>query len=106
MTTRTTDGPNLVHSLTNRLLALSFTPMTNPADTIARDLRSLLRGDVEFDPISRRLYATDAGLSQIVPLGVVAPRDAEDVARLVGYAAERGLPLVPRGMGSDSTAPR
>ena len=74
--------------------------MTIPADSIARDLRSLIRGDVEFDPISRRLYATDAGLSQIEPLGVVSPRDAEDVVRLVGYAAERGLSLVPRGMGS------
>ena len=34
------------------------------------------------------------------PLGVVSPRDAEDVVRLVEYAAEHGLPLVGRGMGS------
>lgn len=74
--------------------------MTEQAGSIERDLRSVIRGDVEFDPISRRLYATDAGLSQIEPLGVVSPRDAEDVVRLVGYAAERGIPLVPRGMGS------
>jgi FAD/FMN-containing dehydrogenase len=59
-----------------------------------------MRGDVEFDAVSRRLYATDAGLSQIEPLGVVSPRDAEDVARLTAYAAERGLSLVARGMGS------
>ena len=89
-----------MHSLTKSPLALSFTRMTIPAATIARDLRSLLRGDVEFDPISRRLYATDAGLSQIEPLGVVSPRDTEDVVRLASYAAERGLPLVARGMGS------
>lgn len=74
--------------------------MTNDREAIARDLRALLKGDVEFDPITRRLYATDAGLSQIEPLGVVCPRDTEDVARLVAYAAEHGLPLVPRGMGS------
>lgn len=74
--------------------------MTVPADPIARDLRSLIRGDVEFDPVSRRLYATDAGLSQMEPLGVVSPRDAEDVARLVAYCADRGLSVVPRGMGS------
>jgi FAD/FMN-containing dehydrogenase/Fe-S oxidoreductase len=67
---------------------------------VERDLRRLLSGDVEFDPIARVLYATDAGLNQIEPLGVVAPRDAEDVARLATYAAERGLPLVPRGNGS------
>lgn len=74
--------------------------MTRDSEAIARDLRSLLKGDVEFDAISRRLYATDAGLTQIEPLGVVYPRDTEDVVRLVTYAAEHGLPLVPRGMGS------
>ncbi|NLO27678.1 MAG: FAD-binding protein [Actinobacteria bacterium] len=74
--------------------------MTAPTDLIARDLRSFIRGDVDFDPVSRRLYATDAGLSQMEPLGVVSPRDAEDVALLVAYCAERGLSVVPRGMGS------
>jgi len=69
-------------------------------DSIAHDLRSLLRGDVEFDLVSRWLYATDAGLSQVLPLGVVSPRDAEDVARLTAYAADKQLSLIPRGMGS------
>ena len=89
-----------MHSLTNGLLALSFPPMDHGSESIARDLRSLIRGDVEFDPISRRLYATDAGLSQIEPLGIVSPRDTDDVISLVSYASERGLSLVPRGMGS------
>jgi FAD/FMN-containing dehydrogenase len=84
----------------NCLLALSFGAMAATPESIARDLRSLVRGDVEFDAISRCLYATDAGLTQIEPLGVVSPRDDEDVVRLVAYAAERGLSLVPRGMGS------
>ena len=69
-------------------------------EDIAADLRRLLAGDVEFDDVSRALYATDAGLNQIRPLGVVAPRDTEDVVRLVEYAGSRGLTLVPRGMGS------
>jgi FAD/FMN-containing dehydrogenase/Fe-S oxidoreductase len=67
---------------------------------IERDLRGLLRGDVEFDSITRHLYATDGGLYQIEPLGVVSPRDAEDVRRLVEYASENAIPLVPRGSGS------
>ena len=66
---------------------------------VEKHLRSLIKGDVEFDDISR-LYATDAGLNQIEPLGVVSPRDAEDVVRLVEYGAENSLSLVPRGMGS------
>ncbi len=60
----------------------------------------MISGDVEFDPVTRRLYATDAGLTQVEPLGVVCPRDTDDVVRLVRYAAEAGLSLVPRGMGS------
>ena len=67
---------------------------------MSRDLHALLRGDVEFDAISRFLYATDAGLNQVEPMGVVSPRDTEDVVRLVEYAAEHGMPLVGRGMGS------
>ncbi len=73
---------------------------TTAAEHIARDLRSFLRGDVEFDPISRRLYATDAGLSQVEPLGVVSPRDAEDVADWSPMRPSEALPSVPRGMGS------
>jgi len=67
---------------------------------IERDLRSLLRGDVEFDAFTRHLYATDGGIYQIEPLGVVCPRDTEDVSRLVAYCSERGVALVPRGSGS------
>jgi FAD/FMN-containing dehydrogenase/Fe-S oxidoreductase len=97
---RATISGLLVHSLTKVSLPLSFTSMTLQPESIARDLRPLLHGDVEFDRVSRQLYATDAGLSQIVPLGVVSPRDTEDVARLASYAVARGLSLVPRGMGS------
>ncbi len=75
-------------------------PTAPDSTRIAADLRRLLQGDVEFDDISRHLYATDAGLNQVTPLGVVSPRDTEDVVRLVAYCAENGLPLVGRGMGS------
>ena len=75
--------------------------MTVPADPIARDLRSLIRGDVEFRfPSAGASYATDAGLSQIEPLGVVSPRDAEERGAPGGLLRERGLSVVPRGMGS------
>ena len=69
-------------------------------NALEKDLRRLIRGDVEFDPISRHLYATDGSIFQIDPLGVVCPRDADDVARLVAYASQHGVPLVARGAGS------
>ena len=45
----------------------------------------------------RGLYATDASLYQIEPLGVVVPRTAEDVVATVSIAAEEHVPIVPRG---------
>ncbi len=69
-------------------------------NALERDLRRQLRGDVEFDSFTRHLYATDAGLYQITPIGVVSPRDTEDLLALVAYATENGVPLVPRGAGS------
>src|SRR5438034_3952759 len=67
---------------------------------IRDDLRGILRGEVLFDDISRTLYATDASLFEVRPLGVVTPRDEEDVCALVRYAVEHDLPLVPRGAGT------
>ncbi|MGE3807205.1 MAG: FAD-linked oxidase C-terminal domain-containing protein, partial [Gemmataceae bacterium] len=64
------------------------------------DLKGIIRGDLLFDQMSCALYSTDASIFQVEPLGVVAPRDEEDVQALVRYAAEHQLPLIPRGAGS------
>ena len=64
------------------------------------DLRGFIKGDILFDDLSRTMYSTDASLFQMRPLGVVAPRDEEDVRALVRYAADKGIPIVPRGAGT------
>ncbi len=64
------------------------------------ELRSKIRGDVLFDDVSRLIFSTDASLYQIKPLGVVFPRDREDLARVVATAARHGVPLLPRGGGT------
>ena len=45
----------------------------------------------------RGLYATDASLYQIEPVGVVVPRTVEDVIATVRIAAEEKVAIVPRG---------
>src|SRR5213078_803181 len=67
---------------------------------IRDDLRGILRGEVLFDDLTRTLYATDASIFEVRPLGVVTPRDEEDVCALVRYAAEHEIPLTPRGAGT------
>ncbi len=67
---------------------------------IQADLRGLVSGDVACDPLTARMYASDASIYEIEPLGVVRPRTVEDVVKTVGYAAEHDIALFPRGGGS------
>jgi FAD/FMN-containing dehydrogenase/Fe-S oxidoreductase len=65
-----------------------------------RELDSLVDGDVRFDSYSRALYATDASLYEMMPIGVVFPTSTDDVAAVVSHCADRGLPVLPRGGGT------
>ena len=67
---------------------------------LAADLSDRVAGDVRFDAYSRQLYATDASAYQCTPIGVVFPRSVEDVEAVVGYCAEREIPVLPRGGGT------
>src|SRR5579872_908700 len=63
-------------------------------------LEASVTGEVRFDRLSRGLYSTDASVYQIVPLGVVLPRSAEDVVATVRACARFGVPLTARGGGT------
>ncbi len=67
---------------------------------IQEDLRGLITGEVFCDDIARQLYASDASIYQVRPLGVVRPRSTADVAACVRYASEHDIPLHPRGSGT------
>ncbi|MBC7897760.1 MAG: FAD-binding oxidoreductase, partial [Cytophagaceae bacterium] len=63
-------------------------------------LRDALKGEVRFDEWSRHLYATDASLYAIEPLGVAFPHDAGDVVAAVQVAGRHGVPVLARGAGT------
>lgn len=67
---------------------------------IEEDLRGLLHGDVRCDDLTTQLYASDASLYEVRPLGVVRPRSTSDVVATMRYAAENRLPVVARGAGT------
>ncbi|SDW25960.1 FAD/FMN-containing dehydrogenase [Haloarcula vallismortis] len=74
-------------------------------DSVARsglvdDLQARIDGEVRFDEYSRQLYATDASLYEVLPIGVVYPRSTEDVAVVMSYCAQREIPVLPRGGGT------
>jgi FAD/FMN-containing dehydrogenase/Fe-S oxidoreductase len=77
-------------------------PKFSPTDAsgLAEALRSSLRGEVRFDDGSRALYATDGSNYRQVPIGVVLPRDADDVLAAISLCREFGAPLLCRGGGT------
>ncbi|WP_367125091.1 FAD-binding and (Fe-S)-binding domain-containing protein [Streptomyces phytohabitans] len=77
-------------------------PYGDPAATadLLRALRDSVRGEVRFDTTARALTTMDASNYRRVPLGVVAPRDADDVAAVLATCRARGVPVVARGAGT------
>jgi FAD/FMN-containing dehydrogenase/Fe-S oxidoreductase len=67
---------------------------------LERRLRREVRGQVRLDSLGRGLYATDASIYQVFPLGVVVPRDADDVQTVLTLCREAGIPVLPRGGGT------
>src|SRR5215475_13218863 len=56
--------------------------------------------DARFDNLTRQLYATDASIYQIQPLGVAFPRNAQQASAVIHAAADAGVPVTPRGAGT------
>ncbi len=67
---------------------------------LERRLRREVQGEIRLDPLARGLYATDASIYQVFPLGVVVPRDAGDVQAVLALCREAGIPVLPRGGGT------
>ena len=75
-------------------------PATIDAEALAAELRSQVHGEVRFDDGSRALYATDSSNYRQVPIGVVIPRDTEDVIATVAVCRRYGAPILARGCGT------
>jgi len=67
---------------------------------VENHLKDKISGEVRFDTLTRTLYSTDASIYQIMPLGVVIPRNKEDVVTLINFCRENGITLHARGAGS------
>lgn len=68
--------------------------------TLGAQLRRTLSCPVHFEAQARALYAADASNYRQVPMGVVVPRNAQDVVEAMGICRRYGLPIVARGGGT------
>ena len=80
------------------------------ASELENELKRAVRGEVRFDRGSRALYATDGSNYRQIPIGLVVPRDREDVIERWPRAGNTVLPcwreeLVRVWRGSAATSP-
>ena len=68
--------------------------------SLEQDLRAALKGEVRFDAAAKALYATDASNYRHIPIGVVIPRDEEDVVRAIALCRTHNVPVLSRGAGT------
>jgi FAD/FMN-containing dehydrogenase/Fe-S oxidoreductase len=85
---------------------LPLSSHAKPVDSFARaaelehELKRTIRGEVRFDRGSRALYATDGSNYRQIPIGLVVPRDADDVVAAVAACRKYDAPILPRGAGT------
>jgi len=75
---------------------------TNISDTsqLIEELQNNIYGEVKFDELTRLLYSTDASIYQMTPIGVVIPKNTDDVSATIEIAHKNSVPILPRGGGT------
>jgi FAD/FMN-containing dehydrogenase/Fe-S oxidoreductase len=86
--------------LQNRLQTGTTRTLTIDVKGLEERLRANVRGEVRFSGGDRGMYASDASNYRMVPLGVVLPKDANDVIRAVAACQFYGAPIFARGGGT------
>lgn len=76
-------------------------PDSTPAVIACRSaLERLLPGNCDFSEAALALYACDASNYRQIPIGVVTPRNADDVVAVTALCRQHGLPVLMRGGGT------
>jgi FAD/FMN-containing dehydrogenase/Fe-S oxidoreductase len=88
------------------LAPLPLSSHAKPVDTfpqaaeLEQELKQNINGEVRFDRGSRAMYSTDGSNYRQIPIGLVVPRDAEDVAAAMAVCRKYGAPVLARGAGT------
>lgn len=63
-------------------------------------LKQELQGELHVDDLHKSLYATDASVYRKIPLAVAFPKNNEDIKKLIAFATEHKIGLIPRTAGT------
>ena len=70
------------------------------AAELDKELKQNIKGEVRFDRGSRAMYSTDGSNYRQIPIGLVVPRDADDVVAAMAACRKYGAPVLARGAGT------
>jgi FAD/FMN-containing dehydrogenase/Fe-S oxidoreductase len=88
------------------LTPLPLSSHGKPVDVFAQaadleiELKQNIKGEVRFDRGSRAMYSTDGSNYRQIPIGLVVPRDADDVVAAMAACRKYGAPVLARGAGT------
>ncbi len=66
------------------------------ASKLAKDIE----GEIMFDSFSRGRYATDASFYQMMPVGVIIPKNIDDIEACISVAKSDSISILARGGGT------
>jgi FAD/FMN-containing dehydrogenase/Fe-S oxidoreductase len=72
----------------------------NSIDNNLKILKKELEGDLYEDITSRIIYATDASVYREIPIAVARPKTRKDIQKLVLFAKENKISIIPRTAGT------
>jgi FAD/FMN-containing dehydrogenase/Fe-S oxidoreductase len=95
-------GQQHLHALAPLPLSSHAKPIDSFAQALELEmkLKREVRGEVRFDRGSRAMYATDGSNYRQIPIGLVIPRDVEDVIAAVAVCKKYDAPVLARGAGT------
>ena len=88
------------------LTPLPLSSHAQPVDTfpqaieLEKELKQSIKGEVRFDRGSRAMYSTDGSNYRQIPIGLVVPRDDDDVVAAMAACRKYGAPVLARGAGT------
>ncbi|MEP1781616.1 FAD-binding oxidoreductase, partial [Reichenbachiella sp.] len=69
-------------------------------ESALKGLKTELEGELYWDDMLRKLYATDASAYREMPLAVAIPKSKNDLRALITFASTNNTSLIPRTAGT------
>ncbi len=67
------------------------------------DLKESIEGHVHFDSLTKKIYSVDASIFEMEPVGIIIPKNRQDIIAAVKIAKKHNVPIIPRGAATGIT---